>query len=102
MPSAMDETNPDQQEVARLEYIDRIRLKHDAYVSLFGPPGRLNPTAATVLKDLEGFVRYRESAITRDLQGRYDGGATAYNTGLQDVVKRIYEMIAWSEEPPRS
>ena len=84
-------------EQAQAEAIARQRLKRDAYVALFGPPGKPTPLGEVVLRDLERFVRYGDTAVTRDKTGRYDGGATAYNNGMQDVVKRIHLMIKWSE-----
>lgn len=80
-------------EQARAEAIARLRQKQEAYQALFGIPGKLTPLGEIVLKDLETFARYHDRAITRDLQGRYDGGSTAYNMGLHDIVKRIHQMM---------
>ena len=90
----MDEAN----EQARQAQLERLRQTHEAYLKVFGPPGNRTVYGEVILKDLERFARFGDTAVTRDMQGRYDGGATAYNTGLQDVVKRIHLKIDWSED----
>lgn len=82
---------------AQEEARNRLKQIHEAYLKVFGPPGDRTPYGELILADLERFARFRDTAITRDLQGRYDGGATAYNTGLQDIVKRIHLKIEWSD-----
>lgn len=84
-------------EQARQAAAEHVRTVNAAYARLFGLPGERTADGALVLADLERFARFRDTAITRDMQGRYDGGATAYNTGLQDIVKRIHLKIEWSE-----
>lgn len=87
----------EEREAQRQAAITRLRQRHEAYMAVFGPPGKRTPYGELILEDLERFVRYHDRAITTDQQGRYDGGATAYNLGLQDVVKRIHLRIEWSE-----
>lgn len=83
----------EENEAAREAQLARLRQKQEAYAALFGTPGKLTPLGEVVLRDLEKYARFHDRAITRDLQGRYDGGATAYNMGLHDMIKRIHYMM---------
>lgn len=74
-----------------------LRERRDAYVAVFGVEGSRTVHQEAVLKDLERFTHYGDTAIHKDQSGRYDGGMTAYKTGLQDVIKRIYLRINWRE-----
>ena len=87
----------EENEQARSEALARMRKKQEAYRAVFGPADNRTPLGAVILEDLERFARYHDRSIYRDLQGRFDGGSTAYNMGMHDLVKRIHLMITRSE-----
>lgn len=74
-----------------------MRIKHDAYVKVFGPPGKPNPLAAIVLEDLDRFCARNRESIHMDSTGRMDPYTTIYRDGKRAVADRIHLMIAWSE-----
>lgn len=98
----MQDLSEEEREAQRQAAIGRLRTRHEAYLHVFGPPGNRTPYGEIILQDLERFVRYHDRALTTDTQGRYDGGGTAYNLGLQDVVKAIHLRIEWSEHDDSS
>lgn len=87
----------DENEQARQAQLERLRLKHDAYVKLFGLPGQPTPLGAVVLEDLDTFCTTWSESIHLDAQGRIDPYATIYRDGKKSVALRIRKMIEWSE-----
>jgi len=84
-------------ERTRQEYLERVRLKHDAYVQLFGTAGHPTPLGQVVLEDLDRFCRRGEESIHMDEQGRMDPYTTIYRDGKKAVADRIHAMIEWSD-----
>lgn len=87
----------------RLAAIERWRAKHAAYIAVFGPADKPTAAGAIVLSDLERFARFSHSATSRPLGikstlGPVDPYGTLYNLGLQEVVKRIHQLLTWQEE----
>lgn len=87
----------DENEKARLEHLERVRLKHDAYLQLFGTPGNLNPVGQVVLDDLDQFCTRGRESIHMDREGRLDPFTTIYRDGKKAVADRIHAMIEWSD-----
>lgn len=87
----------DENEQARQEHLERLRLKHDAYIQLFGTPGNPNPVGQVVLDDLDAFCRRGHESIHMDAQGRMDPYTTIYRDGKKAVADRIHAMINWSD-----
>lgn len=83
---------------ARESAIDRVRIKRDAYVKLFGPPGDPTPLGAVVLADLDEFCTTWRESIHMDSTGRMDPYTTIYRDGKKAVALRIRKMIEWSED----
>lgn len=81
----------------REQTLKRLREMRDAYLHVFGLPGKRTFEQELVIKDLEKLTKHGDTAIVKDSTGRFDGGLTAYKNGLQDVMKRIHLRINWSE-----
>ena len=84
------------------EQLKVLRERRDAYLHVFGKEGTRTFEQQLVLDDLEALTKFGDTAIVKDSSGRYDGGLTAYKSGLQDVMKRIYLRLNWSEHGNRS
>lgn len=89
-----DEENASAQE----EALNRLRKKHEAYVILFGPPGKPTPLGRVVLEDLDAFCTTFRESIHMDSQKRMDPFTTIYRDGKKAVALRIRQMISWSED----
>jgi hypothetical protein len=75
-----------------------LRLKRDAYVAVFGPPGEPNQPASVVLDDLDRFCTTWGESLKLDNTGRVDPYATIYRDGKKAVALRIRQWIEWSED----
>src|ERR1700744_894416 len=84
--------------LAQKEAQERLRLKHEAYRKLFGPPGERTPYGAIVLADLDRFCRRGDESIHMDASGRMDPYTTIYRDGKKVVADRIHAMIEWSQD----
>ena len=89
----------EQAELEREEGLARLRLKHEAYVALFGPPNKLTPFGKIVLEDLDAFCTTFRESIHMDRAGRMDPYTTIYRDGKKAVALRIREMINRSDIP---
>lgn len=83
----------DENERARQAHLERIRLKHDAYLTVFD-----NPVGRLVLEDLDRFCKRGAESIHMDAQGRMDPFTTIYRDGKKAVADRIHAMIDWSDD----
>jgi len=84
------------------EQLKVLRERRDAYLHVFGKEGSRTFEQQLVLDDLESLTKHQDTAIVKDAEDRYDSGLTAYKIGLQDVMKRIYLRLNWSEHGNRS
>lgn len=78
-------------EKARQEHLEKLRLKHDAYLTVFK-----NPVGQLVLDDLDFFCTRGKESIHMDREGRMDPFTTIYRDGKKAVADRIHAMIDWS------
>jgi arginine utilization protein RocB len=85
-------------ERAREAAIERLRLKHEAYLKLFGPPGEPTPLGAVVLADLDEFCTTFRESIHMDATGRMDPYTTIYRDGKKAVALRIRKMLEWNND----
>lgn len=81
----------------REEALIRLRQRREAYVALFGSPGKPTPFGEIVLRDLDAFCTTYKESIHMDSQGRMDPYTTIYRDGKKAVALRIRQMINWSE-----
>lgn len=75
----------------------KLRQKHEAYIALFGPPGKPTPFGRVVLDDLDVFCTTYTESIHMDRMGRMDPYTTIYRDGKKAVALRIRQMINRSE-----
>jgi len=81
----------DENERARLDHLERTRLKHEAYATIFN-----NPVGKLVLDDIDRFCKRGDESIHMDREGRMDPFTTIYRDGKKAVADRIHAMIDWS------
>jgi len=84
-------TSQEENEAARLDYIESRRRLHDAYATVFN-----NPVGQRVLQDLDGFCKRGHETIHMDKEGRMDPYTTIYRDGKKAVADRIHLMLEWS------
>lgn len=87
----------DEQELERQRALARLAEKHEAYLSLFGPPGKPTPYGAVVLADLDAFCTTFRESVHFDAHQRMDPYTTIYRDGKKAVALRIRQMLEWSE-----
>lgn len=88
----------DENEQARQDHLQKTRLKHEAYITLFGTLDNPNPVGALVLEDIDRFCRRGDESIHMDAQGRMDPYTTIYRDGKKAVADRIHAMIEWHHD----
>lgn len=81
----------DENERARQEHLEKLRLKHEAYLTVFD-----NPVGQLVLEDIDRFCKRGAESIHMDAHGRMDPYTTIYRDGKKAVADRIHAMIEWS------
>ncbi len=72
-----------------------MRVKHEAYLKMFGPPGDRTPLGAVILEDLDLFCKRGNETLHFDSTGRLDPYTTIYRDGKKAVADRIHAMIEW-------
>ena len=82
----------------RQEAIDRLRQTSEAYVALFGPPGKPTPFGGVVLDDLDRFCTTFRESVHYDATKRMDPFTTIYRDGKKAVALRIRAMLEWSAD----
>jgi len=92
----------EENERAQQEQLERLRVKRDAYLKLFGPPGSPTPYGKTVLDDLDIFCTTYTESVHFDAHRRMDPFTTIYRDGKKAVALRIRQMIEWSEDNDHS
>lgn len=90
-------TDESENERARQEHLERLRQKHEAYITLFGTVANPNPVGQLVLEDIDRFCTRGRESIHMDAQGRMDPYTTIYRDGKKAVADRIHAMIEWSD-----
>jgi hypothetical protein len=95
-------TETDDAAAAREEFLQTLRHKHEAYLALFGPPGKPTPYGAVVLDDLDRFCTTFRESVHMDTTNRMDPFTTIYRDGKKAVALRIRQMIEWSEDGHRN
>jgi hypothetical protein len=88
----------DENSLAQSQALERLRVKRDAYLKLFGPPGARTPLGQVVLDDLDRFCKRGQESIHLDATGRLDPYTTIYRDGKKAVADRIHLMIEWSDD----
>ena len=94
-PLSVDEQN----ELAKARQVQRYRAMRDAFLAVFGPPGKRTPMGAIILEELERFTNWRKVIREQDSTGQTDVYRTGIKEGRREVMQAIHEIIEWRENP---
>ncbi len=94
MPALSDE---EQAALEHAQAIARVRAVRDAFLALFGEPGRPSPHGDVVLKYIDKFCGRGALNIASDENGATDIPKTFRNIGRREVADAIHDMISWRE-----
>lgn len=83
--------------IALAKEISRQRALRDAFLAVFGPPGKRTPHGATIIEHLELFTNYRRPITTLDSTGQTDVHRYFTAIGRQQVMQAIHNAIEWRE-----
>jgi hypothetical protein len=83
--------------IAHAEALSKQRALRDAFLALFGAPGKRTPMGATVIDHLERFTSYRRPIETLDSTGQTDVHRYFTAIGRQQVMQAIHNAIEWRE-----
>lgn len=84
-------------EIEQARALARYRKVRDAFVAVFGPPGKRTPHGAVILEELERFTNWRKPIREEDTTGRTDTFRTARKQGRYEVMQAIHNAIEWRE-----
>lgn len=87
--------------VAKERWVAEQRALRDAFLAVFGAPGKRTPHGLIILEHLEHRSQYRHPKVMKDLQERTDIYRTAYMEGRRDIVRAIHDAITWTESGAR-
>lgn len=92
-------TDEELTEVEREQQLAEMRRVRDAFLALFGPPGKRTPMGDTVLRHLEGKSRWRDKdgICVMDAQGQTDIFRTGVAEGRRWMMQAIHDAIEWRE-----
>lgn len=90
-------TVDEQNQVEHARQLQRYRTARNAFVEMFGPPGKRTPQGAIILEELERFCGTRRLINELDNTGATDIYRTARKHGRCDVMQSIHDMIEWKE-----
>jgi hypothetical protein len=75
----------------------RYRQVRDAFVAVFGPPGKRTPHGAIILEELERFTNWTKLIREQDTTGQTDIYRTGIKEGRREVMQAIHNLIEWKE-----
>src|SRR5579871_722110 len=81
----------------RERFLQRCRTLRDAFVAVFGPPGKRTPHGAMILEELERFTNYTKLIREQDTTGQTDIYRTGIKEGRREVMQAIHNLIEWKE-----
>lgn len=87
----------EENEIGRARALQHMRNVTQAFVDLFGPPGKRTPQGTIVLGELERFCGNRKLINELDDTGATDIYRTARKHGRCDVMQAIHDAIEWKE-----
>ena len=81
----------------RERMLQRYRQVRDAFVAVFGPPGKRTPHGALILDELEKFTNWTKLIREQDTTGQTDIYRTGIKEGRREVMQAIHNLIEWKE-----
>ena len=81
----------------RERQLQRYRQVRDAFVAVFGPPGKRTPHGALILDELEKFTNWTKLIREQDVTGQTDIYRTGIKEGRREVMQAIHNLIEWKE-----
>lgn len=87
----------EENEVERGKQLQRYRSMRDAFVAVFGPPGKRTPQGAIILDELEKFTNWTKLIREQDSTGQTDIYRTGIKEGRREVMQAIHNLIEWKE-----
>ena len=87
----------EENELERARQLGRFRTVRDAFLAVFGPPGKRTPQGGVVLEELEKYCGNRKLINEVDSTGATDIYRTARKHGRCDVIQVIHDAIEWKE-----
>jgi hypothetical protein len=84
-------------EIERARQLSEYRRVRDAFLSVFGPPGKRTPHGEVILAKLERFTNWGKPIREEDTTGQTDIYRTGRKAGRVEVMAAIHQMIEWRE-----
>ena len=92
-----DVTISEENALERHRQLTRYRTVRDAFLAIFGPPGKRTIHGAVVLEELERYCGTRKTINETDSSNQTDIYRTARKHGRCDVMQAIHDAIEWRE-----
>lgn len=86
-----------QNQVEKARQLQRYRSARDAFLAVFGPPGKRTPHGAIILDELERFTNFSKLIREQDTLGQTDIYRTGIKEGRREVMQAIHNLIEWKE-----